>query len=183
MKYVLIVGGAIVLVALTVLVVGSLLPVTHQAAREATYRAAPADLFALITDVKAFPEWRPTVQRVEVLPPSNGHSQFREIGNNGSILYEIDSASPNRLLVTRIADRSLPFGGKWTYEVIPNGDSSTLRITEDGEVYNPIFRFVSRFVFGHSATIEEYLRDVGRRFGQSTGVRTPRSGASIISRI
>ena len=45
-------------------------------------------------------------------------------------------------------------------ELIPRGDSTTLRITENGEVYNPVFRFVSRFVFGHSATIEKYLADV-----------------------
>jgi len=98
-----------------------------------------------------------------VLPAVSGHAQFREIGKNGSILFEIDSVVPNQRLITRIADRSLPFGGKWTYELTPRGDSTNLRITEDGEVYNPVFRFVSRFVFGHTATIDEYLGDVGRR--------------------
>jgi uncharacterized protein YndB with AHSA1/START domain len=171
MKYALILGGGLVLVALAVIVLGSMLPVAHHTKREATYRATPGDLFTLITDVKAFPEWRPSVQKVEVLPALNGHPRFREIGRNGSISYEIDSSSPNRLLVTRIADGSLPFGGKWTYELIPNGNSTSLRITEDGEVYNPVFRFVSRFVFGHSATIEQYLGDVGRRLGQSADIR------------
>jgi hypothetical protein len=93
---------------------------------------------------------------------------FREEGADGAILYEVDSAVPDRLLVTRIADRSLPFGGKWTYELIPSGDSTTLRITEDGEVYNPLFRFVSRFVMGHHATIDQYLGDLARKFGEST---------------
>jgi hypothetical protein len=37
-----------------------------------------------------------------------------------------------------------------------------LRITEDGEVYNPVFRFVSRFVMGHTATMDKYLADVGK---------------------
>jgi hypothetical protein len=79
----------------------------------------------------------------------------------------------DRRLVTRIADPSLPFGGGWTFDLIAANDatpgapnaSTTLRITEDGEVYNPIFRFVSRFVMGHHATIDAYLRDVGTRLG------------------
>jgi uncharacterized protein YndB with AHSA1/START domain len=166
MRYALIVAGALGFIVLVVLLVGWMLPVGHRATREATYRATPEQVFKLITDVEAFPQWRPSVKEVEVLPAVNGHAQFREIGKNGSILFEIDSLVPNQRLVTRIADRSLPFGGKWTYELTPRGDSTTLRITEDGEVYNPVFRFVSRFVFGHTATIDQYLSDVGRRFTQ-----------------
>jgi hypothetical protein len=40
---------------------------------------------------------------------------------------------------------------------------SELRITEEGEVYNPIFRFVSRFIMGHTATIDSYLSAVRKR--------------------
>ena len=159
--------GVLVLIVVVVLLIGWSLPVSHQATREATYRATPAEVFSLITDVKAFPQWRPSVKQVEVLPPVEGRSQFREIGENGSILFQVDSSQPGQRLVTRIADRSLPFGGKWTYELTPRGDSTHLRITEDGEVYNPVFRFVSRFVMGHTATIDEYLKDVGRRFGDT----------------
>jgi DNA-binding MarR family transcriptional regulator/uncharacterized protein YndB with AHSA1/START domain len=174
MRYVLFVAVACVLIAVVVLLVGWMLPVSHRATREATYRATPADVFGLITDIRAFSEWRPSVKQVEVLPALNGHSRFREIGRNGSILYEIDSLTPNRLLVTRIADRSLPFGGQWTYELLPSGESTTLRITEDGEVYNPLFRFISRFVIGHTATVDQYLSDVGRRFGPATRAAIPR---------
>ena len=167
MRYVLIAVGVLVLIVLVVLVTGLMLPVEHRATREATFRATPGDVFKAVTDVKAFPQWRPSVQRVEVPTPVDGRPQFREIGKNGSILFQIDSLEPNHHVVTRIADRSLPFGGKWSYEIIPRGDSTTLRITEDGEVYNPVFRFVSRFIMGHTATIDEYLKDLGKRLGQS----------------
>jgi uncharacterized protein YndB with AHSA1/START domain len=168
MKYALIVVAVITLVVLVVLIAGWMLPVGHRATREATYDAPPAEIFRLITDVKAFPDWRPSVKRVEVLPAVNGHPRFREIGGNGAILYEIDTVVPNQRLVGRIADRSLPFGGKWTYELLPAGNSTTLRITEDGEVYNPIFRFVSHFIIGHTATIDQYLGDVRKRLGPSS---------------
>src|SRR4051794_35016228 len=108
-----VVGGLVVIVVV-VLLIGWSLPVAHRATREATYRATPAQLFSLITDVKSFPEWRPSVKQVEVLPAVDGRSQFREIGKNGTILFQVDSAQTDQRLVTRIADRSLPFGGKWT---------------------------------------------------------------------
>ena len=33
-------------------------------------------------------------------------------------------------------------------------------ITENGEVYNPIFRFLSRYVMGYTATMDRYLQAV-----------------------
>jgi uncharacterized protein YndB with AHSA1/START domain len=165
-RYLLIVAAALGAIVLVVLLVGWSLPVKHTATGEATLKSSPESLYQLITDVDRFPQWRSSVKRIERLPDSAGKTRFREIGSDGTILYEVDSAVPGQRLVTRIADRSLPFGGSWTYELMPRGDSTTLRITEDGEVYNPIFRFVSRFVFGHTATIEKYLADARAAVGK-----------------
>jgi len=159
-RYLIISVAALGAIVLIVLLVGWSLPVKHTASGEATFKSSPESLYQVITDVDRFPQWRSSVKSAERLPDSAGKERFREVGGDGTILYEVDSAVPNQRLVTRIADRSLPFGGSWTFELIPRGDSTTLRITEDGEVYNPIFRFVSRFIFGHNATIEKYLADV-----------------------
>jgi uncharacterized protein YndB with AHSA1/START domain len=167
MKYVLIVAAVLVALVLGVAVIGWSLPRAHQATNEATFKTSPQSLYQLITEVDRFPEWRSSVKRIERLPDSSGRTRFREEGGDGTILYEVDSAVPNQRLVTRIADPTLPFGGSWTYELIPRGDSTTLRITENGEVYNPIFRFVSRFVVGHGATIDKYLNDVRRYFDKT----------------
>jgi hypothetical protein len=74
-----------------------------------------------------------------------------------AIAFAAEEMVPNHRLVTRIVDRGLPFGGSWTYELEPSGDGTRITITENGEVYNPVFRFVSRFVMGHTATIDTYL--------------------------
>jgi hypothetical protein len=103
---------------------------------------------------------------VELLPERDGKVRYRETGKDGSIEYEVERSVPGRSLVTRIADRSLPFGGTWTYTLEPSGNGSTLRIVEDGEVYNPLFRFVSRFIIGHHASIDRFLRDLGKKLGQ-----------------
>jgi uncharacterized protein YndB with AHSA1/START domain len=162
MKIALIIIAVIFAVSGVVLAIGYSLPVKHRAQRETVVRQTPAAVFAAITDVKAFPTWRASVKSAEVLPDSGGKRRYREVGSDGEILYEVERSVPNQQLVTRIADPSLPFGGRWTFDLIPAGDATTLRITEDGEVYNPFFRFVSRFVIGHTGTIDRYLRDLSK---------------------
>jgi uncharacterized protein YndB with AHSA1/START domain len=163
MKYVLIVLGIIAALILLVVLIGWSLPVKHHVTREATVPVQAGAVFATITDVDKCPEWRKSVKSVEHVADSAGRKRFREIGGDGSILFEIEAETPGEQLVTRIADPSLPFGGTWTYDLIPRGGTTTVRITEDGEVYNPVFRFVSRFVMGHTATIDRYLADLTAR--------------------
>ena len=46
------------------------------------------------------------------------------------------------------------------------GDGASLTITEDGHISNAFFRFMSRFVFGYTSTMEAYLIDLGNKFGE-----------------
>ncbi len=165
MRILAIVGLCIAAVVAVVLVVGWSLPIAHRATRSVVLNVPAESVFSLINNPSAFPHWRSDVKSVDVLSPDSGHQLYREVGKNGSILYRVDSVVPNQRLVTRIADKSLPFGGTWTYDVIPQSESTTLQITEDGEVYNPVFRFVSKFIMGHTATIDRYLADVQHRLG------------------
>lgn len=159
---VLILGGAVVVMAL----VGASLPVQHTAVRSATYKATPQQLWDVIAGP---PTWRPEVVRYEELPARDGHRVWIEYGKADSkMTYEVVESEPPRKLVTRIADTHLPFGGTWSYEITGAGDNgSTLTITENGEVYNPIFRFMSRYVMGYTATMDRYLRDLKTRLGTS----------------
>jgi hypothetical protein len=166
MRYALIGLGAVAGAALLVVAVGAMLPVRHRASRQALFNRPPADLFKLISTPADFPSWRSGVAKVDMLPNSNGRTRYRETGKNGSILYEVERSAPDRELVSGIADPSLPFGGTWTFNLTPADAGTTLTITEDGEVYNPFFRFVSRFVMGYDSTIDTYLHDVARRVGQ-----------------
>jgi uncharacterized protein YndB with AHSA1/START domain len=166
MRYALIAVGILVALVLCVVLIGYALPKHHQVVVQRSYVAKPEALFALISDVRGYPTWRTGLTKVEVLPDADGHLRWKEITKgNGPISYVMEEAVPNRRLVARIADTNLPFGGAWTYELTPMGAEGVgLAITEDGDVYNPIFRFVSRFVMGHTATIERYLDDIEKRF-------------------
>ena len=152
-------GGLIGLVV----AVGYALPKGHRASLVATYAAPPAVVFARIADVDRYADWRADVSRIERLPDDAGRVMFREHGRHGPITFRIEQSTAPSRMVTRIADPSLPFGGTWTYELAPTpSGGTTLTITEDGEVYNPIFRVMSKVFFSQTATIEAYQAALGK---------------------
>ena len=167
MKWLMIVVGILAASILIVLAIGAMLPKQHTVTRKAHYRQPPAAIWQAITDFSKFAEWRKGVERVEPLPTGNGHGGWVEyVKGAGRIPLAITESVPPQRLVTRIADPNLPFGGTWTYEIAPIDGGSLLRITENGEVRNPIFRFVSQFIFGQHATMDQYLKDLGAKFGE-----------------
>src|SRR5688572_2409885 len=161
-KWLLYAGGAVLVFVVAIVVLGYLLPVGHVASAEATFDRAPGEVFAVLADVRRYAEWRPDLSRVELLSDTP-KTRWKESGRNGDITFELDELTPPTRLRARIADPSLPFGGSWTYDVTPSGSGTRVRITEHGEVYNPVFRVLSRFVFGHTATMEQFLRNLERK--------------------
>jgi hypothetical protein len=153
---------------LLIVAIGYLLPKDHVAARAISIRQQPADVFALISDFKDEPSWRADVQQVEMLPERDGHTRFTEKSKNGTMPFEVEESTPPLLMVTQIDGKNLPFGGKWIFDVFLTADGCRLNITERGEVYNPVFRFVSRFVLGFTGTLDRYLTSVAKKFGEST---------------
>ena len=73
---------------------------------------------------------------------------------------------PPSKIVTRIADSSLAFGGTWTFEVFQNDSGSELVLTENGEIYNPIFRLLGKFFFSPYETIDTYMADLKKKVGE-----------------
>jgi len=168
-------GLAIVLVVLVlgIVGVGYVLPRDHVVTRSAVIPAPPDSVWATITNPAAFPTWRTDVSEVELLQGDSGRVAWRETHGDDAVPVEVLVSEPPARLVTRIASDSLPFGGTWTYHLAATRGGSRVTITEAGSVYNPVYRFVSRFVMGHTSTMDAYLRALGRRFG---GTAEPADG-------
>jgi uncharacterized protein YndB with AHSA1/START domain len=162
----LILVGVLVIIVCAVVAIGYSLPRAHVASRGATIAATPERVFAVLQDVERYPEWRSDVKTVEVLTRAPT-VRWREHGSNGAITFEAQEVQPPSRMIGRIADTSLAFGGSWTYVLQSEGTGTRLSITEHGEVYNPVFRFMSRFVFGHTATMERYLADLAAHVRKS----------------
>ena len=157
--------------------VGSRLPVSHVASRSAVI-GAPADVvFNTITDFSSAPSWRKNVTSITVTVDSTtGRQRVTEEGSNGTMMMDVEqNVAPTRL-VTRIVGEGLPYGGAWAYALEAQGNSTRVTITEHGEVYNPIFRFISKYIMGHTGTMDTYLRDLGRKFGSEV---TPADAAPV----
>jgi hypothetical protein len=164
LKMVLLAGAILVSAAFIVVLIGLMLPKQHVAARAIALHRKPEDVFQLISDFKAAPSWRSDVHEVDLLPASDGHIRYREKGRNGAITMEIVESSPPARMIARIADKGLPFGGMWIFDISPTAEGCRLNITERGEIYNPVFRFVSRFLLGYHRTLDTYLQNVSRKF-------------------
>jgi hypothetical protein len=169
MKWLLVAGAVMVGLIVIATIWGALLPRGHHAQRSARFAQPPAAVWSVIADPLAGASWRPDVRSVESMPAPDGRRRWKEVGSD-AITYELVADEPPVRRVVRIADDTLPFGGSWTYTLAADGDGTRLTITEDGEVRNPLFRFLARYVFGHAGTMESYLRALGRRFGEEVPV-------------
>ena len=154
MKFLLIAVAILVISIIAIVAIGAMLPQRHTATRTAALNATPEQVFALISGSQ---DWRTDLKSYSFFE-ENGRRMVREIDKHGqTINYEIVQSQPPTLLKRTIADKQLPFGGSWTWSIQPRSEGCSLTITEDGEVYNPVFRFVSKFLMGHTRTIDNYL--------------------------
>jgi uncharacterized membrane protein len=158
--------AVLILLIVIVLAIGSRLNPNHVASRSIVLHRSPDDVYAVVRDFAQHPKWRKDMKSVEVLGVIDGHLQFRENGGRDAVTYEVLEDVAGQRLVTRIVNRDLGYSGSWEYVFAPAANGSRLTITEKGEVSNPLFRFMSRYIFGHTATIDTYLTSLAQHFGE-----------------
>ncbi len=159
------------LVAL-VLAVGWMTPVEHLATRRARFSRPPPAIFAAITDVEALPSWRRGLGSVERLPEREGKPCYREVTDDGPLVFLVEESLPYRRLVTRLADPELPFGGTWTFDIEPTAGGSLLTITERGEIYNVVYRALALLYFGYTANLDRYFDSLAAKFAESITIES-----------
>lgn len=125
--------------------IGALLPVQHVAKREVELNASTKTVWDAVIMLFADEEKR-----------------------DQEVIYETRDVVPEKKMVRKITNTDLPFGGQWTIDILEKPNGCVVRITENGEVYQPIYRFMSRFVFGHTASIDSYLKKLQSRLGETT---------------
>ena len=167
MRWAVLAGAVLAAFVIAVFVVGALLPVNHVATAAIDLKQPPEKIWTVIADEESAPAWRGEVKSVRRLQPQNGHEVWQETNQHGqSLELETTVYEPPSQLVRKIITPGAGFGGEWEYRITPVEGGSIVQVTERGEVYNPLFRFVSMFVKGHDATMKQYLRDLARRFGE-----------------
>lgn len=153
MRWLIGIAMILVFIAIAVRMIGASLPVKHTVSVTRTIPHPAGDVWARISDPGQWQQWRSDVTRLEMLP----ENRFRVTDSNGTVLYRIEIPA-ERTLVTVIEQEGLPYGGRWIWLVEPETDHSTrVTITEEGEVYSPMFRFFGHYLFGYDSTVKSVL--------------------------
>jgi len=139
---------------LIVYLVGKSLPVEHVASLSRVFLSSPDIIYGKIKNFKDYPLWRPNLKFIEPITEIS----WKETDSHKNVMtYSFIRDERNRLIESKIMDEDKPFGGSWTFDLKSVSGGTELTITENGKVFSPIFRFVSKFIFGHTSTITTYL--------------------------
>ena len=161
MKYIWITLGVLIGLAALIYIIGLMLPVSHTASVSKEINAPKEVVWKYVTLPQKFPEWRSAVNRVEMLSDSTQPLRWTEFYDGmDALTFQESSRSDSSVFVSDIVSEGLPFGGGWTISLQQNENGTIVTITENGEIYNPVFRFFSRFIFGYDGTIQQYLNDL-----------------------
>jgi hypothetical protein len=158
--------GAIAVAAVVMIVIGMMLPKAHVASRMIHLNQPAETVWATVTDFANWTDWNTRITSMVRMDDQDGCEVWNMKSSFGDMPSAIvERVAPSRL-VTKIADPKLPFGGTWTWRIEPDADGCTVRITEDGEIYNPFFRFMSRYIFGYDGTMKGFLLALGQKYGE-----------------
>lgn len=141
MGYVITVAVALTGALLAMAGVGWLLPRNHTATCQAKFDVTPENLYAAAVALQA----------------------------SSSVKTRVTEEQPPWRRVTEVLEEpGAAFGGTWTLIFESSGTQTKLTITEHGQVHNPLFRFLSRFTFGHRASIDSFLKALQVQLAQDS---------------
>ncbi len=157
----------IVGILLVVLLGGLLLPEEHHASRTLVTKQSPQVIWETINDHANEARWRSDIESVASLGERNGKPVWQENYKDGNkvALITTESKPPTRM-VRELTDLEGPFSGRWEIDIQPTPTGSNVKIIEIGKVSNPFFRFVSKYLIGHTTFMEKYLKGLADKFGE-----------------
>ena len=167
-KLLLAVAALVAALLLLAFVVGSLQPRENVAASHVELRAEREAVWAVLADFATWPTWNHAFDAVEPAPARDGKTVWLARGSYGDMPLVLERLEPPARLTTFTpADAGLGFFGSWTYELEERaGGGTRLRITERGEVPNPLFRFMMMLA-GPTRTQREFLRLLSTHLGEA----------------
>jgi hypothetical protein len=145
--------------------IGTSLPTEHHASCAASYQKPASFLFAVVDNDAASAIWRSDIGSIFLISGRGPTAVWRETDRHGnSITYRTVAYAAGRKL-RRAVDFApgMPFAGTWTYDFSPLDPRATrLTIVEDGQIYNPFFRFMARYAFGYTQSMHAFLADLAK---------------------
>ena len=163
MKWLALVLGVLVGIAAVITVVGALRPADHRASITVRLAKPQSEVWAVVTDFTAYPQWFREVSASERIADIDGQPAWKERFAG----FEATLVQRERVDGTRIVREILPsgsFSGTWTYELADEGAGTRLTVTEHGHVGNPFFRGMMAFS-DETRTMRLFVEALGTKLG------------------
>jgi len=168
MRWLVIAVAALVGIVVLMALIGALVSRDHRATSTISLRQSPDSVWKVVRDLGAITTWFPAMQQSERLPDRDGHEIWRQKMSGFDVpIIVLESSAPRKLVTQIDPTAGGAFGGTWTYALAPDSAGTRISVTEAGWISNPIFRFMSRFLFGYYGSLDKYLKALGTRFGET----------------
>ncbi len=163
MQILLILAGILIGLVLIVTIAGLFFPEKHTGLITREFKQSPEEIWALITDRSNELSWRTDLKNMDRLPDRNGDEVWKEKTHRGQTLITVTTEQvPNEKLVRKLVDHKW-YGGTWIVELTKTAKGAKVLFTENGEIYNPLIRFMFNVVFSRTPTIVEYANQLSSR--------------------
>ncbi|MQG18542.1 MAG: hypothetical protein FI687_02035 [SAR202 cluster bacterium] len=127
----------------------------------AYYNCDLKKLWTLVTDFPNQTNWRTGIIQVEKVSDISGRNIWQETNANGQVMkIETLEYSPMRRLVRRLINENEDGEIIWIYDFAEVGEISTLKISEQGKLLNPILKLISKINSSKSKVLNRYFEDV-----------------------
>lgn len=142
---------------------GKRLPVEHTVVAAQTIAAPPAKVWGLLVNVDAQPTWRHGLKSLEELPEQNGHQRWTEHYSGAQMTFQLIESDPMKSRVVQLEPQGASMDGEWIYQLLPMDDGRTsVTITEHGNLYSPLYRFLMHYILGDTFNQKRYLDDLNK---------------------
>lgn len=176
-----------------ILVLGLRSPARHEVEVSEVLAASLARVYAAIANIPAYPTWRTSVTKIELIglvatPQGERFSyrEFRKGGDARGITYIVaDDTPPSKGLgglgrrVHRIVGGRAPFTGQWIFGFEARGQATNLTIIDQGEIRNPLLRGVARMFIPPTKAMNQLLMDLREHLLTPSAQRGPNSDADV----
>jgi hypothetical protein len=153
-------------------VVGCFVAPGHVATRTLTLKQSPEAVWGVVRSGESWPQWWDILKTAERLPDRDGQEVWRLVYKDGNkFQLRVETCEAPCHLALRIDDEGALFGGTWSYAIRRADGGSEVALTENGEIYNPVVRLMSKFLMDPHMYIDMHLKALAAKLGETAVLR------------
>lgn len=135
-------------------------------------------IWKLIFEFQNYPKWRENIYAVEKTTDVGKHIAWKEINGHGVVTpFQLINFKRYRLITLQETGENHLNSGKWHFQLTASDDkkSTTLTITEDRLIPNPLTRAINYLFDNRTKNIDSYFRSINNKLHRDE-IKTEKEG-------